>query len=154
MVLGFMLGGCSFLKALDYDGNEKLAFEFRFGWEHGIEASKAKPGGVDENGVYQPEASGVDAVLSFPGVSTGILWEASPDPRMTPVVALEAFRFKTPVPFLRWWTVQVGGGAQIAEVYVGKLVVPVVDITVGPWFGWDFEERKKAWGLGATIFKF
>ena len=37
------------MKSLDYDGDPSKSFEFRFGWDHGIEKSKAKPGGVDEN---------------------------------------------------------------------------------------------------------
>lgn len=154
VLAGAALSGCSVLSAFDYDGNPKKAFEIRAGWDHGIETSKAKPGGVDENGVYQPETKGVDAILSFPSVGVGIAGEIAPDPRMTPVVTLEAFRFKTPIPYARWWVVQVGGGAQIAEVYLGKLIVPVVDITAGPWYGWDFEERRGAWGLQATIFRF
>jgi hypothetical protein len=149
-----LLGGCSFMRALDYDGNPKKSFEFRFGWDHGIEVSKAKPGEVDKEGVYQPETSGVDAVLSFPGISTGIAWEARPDSRITATVGIELFRVKTPIPYARWWVFEAGGGAQLVEIYAGKLLVPIVDVTAGPWVGWDFDERKYAWGLQATIFKF
>lgn len=149
-----LLGGCSIMRALDYDGDPKKSFDFRFGWDHGIETSKAKPGEVDKNGEYQPETSGVDAVLSFPGISTGLAWEARPASRVTPTVGMELFRVKTPIPYARWWIFEVGGGAQLAEVYAGKLLVPVVDVTVGPWVGWDFNERKASWGLAATIFKF
>lgn len=149
-----VLSGCSFLKALDYDGDPKKSFEFRFGWDHGIETSKAKPGEVDKDGLYQPETSGVDAVLSFPGISTGLAWEARPNSRISPTVGMELFRVKTPIPYARWWIFEVGGGAQMAEVYAGKLLVPVVDVTVGPWVGWDFNERKAAFGGQITIFKF
>lgn len=149
-----LLSGCSVFSALDYDGNPKKSFEFRFGWDRGIETSKAKPGQVDEDGVYQPETSGVDAVLRFPGISAGLAGEIRPDPRMTPTVNVEIFRVKTPVPYLRWWVVEAGGGAQLAEIHVGKLVVPVVDVTFGPWAGWDFDRHGWAWGLQGTIFKF
>lgn len=149
-----LLGGCSIMRALDYDGNPKKSFEIRAGWDHGIETSKAKPGEVDKDGVYQPETEGVDAILSFPGISTGLAWEARPDSRVTPTVGMEIFRVKTPIPYARWWVFQVGGGAQLAEVYAGKLLVPVVDVTVGPWVGWDFNERKWAVGAQITIFKF
>jgi hypothetical protein len=148
------LQGCAFVKALDWDDDPKSAFDFRFGWDHGVVQSKAKEGEVDKDGVYQPEGGASTSILAFPGVSTGLVEEIKPKARMTPVVALEAFRFKTPVPYFRWWVVQVGGGAQLAEVYLGKLLVPVVDITLGGWYGWDFDRRRGAYGIGGTIFKF
>ena len=154
-VMAACLSGCAFMKALDYDGNPKKSFEFRFGWDHGIESSKAEPGKVDGAGVYQPEdGGGAEAILSFPGISTGLAWEARPKSRVTPTVGMEMFRVKTPIPFARWWVFEAGGGAQLAEVYAGKLFVPVVDVTAGPWVGWDFNERKWAFGGQITIFKF
>jgi hypothetical protein len=153
-LLGCLMGGCSLMKALDFDGDPEKSFEFRFGWDRGIETSKAKPGKTDDHGVYQPETAGADAILRFPGVSAGFAVEIQPDARITPTIGVEAFRFKTPVPYMRWWIVQVGAGAQLADVYVGKLLVPIVDLTVGPWVGWDFETDDVAWGLQGTIFKF
>lgn len=154
VMLGTLLSGCTFMKALDYDGNPKEPFEFRFGWDHGVVPSTAAPGKVDDKGIYQPETEGAQAALSFPGVSTGLLLEVEPKARVTPTVGLELFRYKTPVPFARWWVAQVGGGAQVAEIYVGKLLVPVVDVTAGPWYGWDFDKHKGAFGAQFTIFKF
>jgi hypothetical protein len=151
-VLLLSLSGCA---ALDFDGDPDKLFEFRFGWERGgVVKSTAKPGGVDANGVYEPETAGAKALLFFPSVSAGLAFEVAPEGRMTPTVGLEAFRFKLPIPYARWWTVQVQGGANLADIYLGKLVVPIVDVTVGPWFGWDFDEDAVAWGIGGTIFKF
>lgn len=152
LALFLLPAGCSWL---DYQGDPDKAFEFRFGWERVSSVkSSAKPGQVDPNGVYEPETSGAEALLYFPTVSAGLNVEVRPEGRVTPTVGLEAFRFKVPVPYFRWWTLQVQGGANLADVYLGKLVVPVVDVTVGPWIGWDFDVDDVAWGLGGTIFKF
>lgn len=151
--LAFLLcQGCSVLKALDFGGDDQKAFEFRWGWEKGIETSKAKPGKVDEHGVYQPETPEVEAILGFPNVHAGLAWEIQPEPRMTPTVAIELCRAK--FPYVRWFELQVGAGAQLAEVSLTKRLVSVFEITAGPWIGWDFEERRPAWGACFTIIKF
>jgi len=142
------------MRALDFDGNPKEPFEIKAGWDHGTQDSKAKPGQVDANGVYQPEDDGANAIMSFPGISTGLALEVYPEAKVTPTIGLEAFRVKTPIPYFRWWVFQVEGGAQMVDVYAGKLLVPVVDVTVGPWFGWDFDKHATAWGAAFTIFKF
>lgn len=147
-----ILSGCSVLRALDFGGDAKKPFEFRFGWEKGIEKSTAKPGQVDPNGVYQPETPEVDAILSFPDVHAGIMAEVQPKGRFTPTVQIEAFEFK--VPYVRWFSVQIGAGYQMVDAYVGKRLVSVFEITVGPWVGRDFEEDAWAWGVGGTLIKF
>ena len=144
--------GCSVLRALDFGGSDHKTFEFRWGWEKGIETSKANPGEVDDEGVYQPEAPEVNAILGFPDVHAGLMAELQPDPRMTPTVAGELFEFK--VPYARWFSIQVGAGNQLAYGYIGKRLVAVFEITVGPWLGWDLEEHAPAWGFGGTLIRF
>lgn len=153
--------GCSLMAALDFGGDDKVAWEFHPGWEHGVHESKAKPGHVDENGVYQPETPEVEAILGFPNIHAGVAGEIYPKGQITPTVQLEAFRVKVPV--LRWWEVQVGAGANMVDLYLGKRLVSVFEITAGPWVGWDFAESHKrgpnaldklAWGLQFTVIKF
>jgi hypothetical protein len=160
-VLALPLMGCGLMKALDFGGTDEKAFEFHFGWEHGIHDGSAPPGKVDKDGVYTPETKEVDSILGFPNIHAGLAYEIQPKGRITPTVQVEAFRFK--VPELRWWEIQVGAGAQIVELYLGKRLVSVYEVTVGPWVGWDFDESHKqgpgffsklAWGVGFTLIKF
>lgn len=153
LVVAFaILSGCSVLRALDFGGDDKKPFEFRFGWERGIEQSKAKPGQVDANGVYQPETPEVDAILQFPDIHAGVMVEIQPKGRVTPTVQVELCEFK--VPYARWFGVQFGAGYQMLDVYVGKRLISVFEITFGPWVGWDFDLDDWAWGAGGTLIKF
>ena len=153
LVLGaFLISGCAVTRALDFGGSDDKPWDFRWGWEHGIEQSKAKPGEVDEDGVYQPETPEVDAILGFPDVHAGLMVVVQPKSRITPTVQIEALEFK--VPYARWFSVQAGAGAQLAEVYMGKRLVSVFEITAGGWVGWDFDEDDVAWGVGGTLIKF
>jgi hypothetical protein len=145
-------GGCSFLRALDFGGDPGKSFEFRFGWERGIEHGTGKPGTVDPHGVYTPEDPAAEAVFSFPAIHAGFAFEVQPESRLTPTIGFEIFRFK--VPWARWWIVQAQAGSQLAEVYLGKRIVALVDVTAGPWMGWDFEERAPAWGAAVTMVRF
>lgn len=160
-VLGLLGSGCSLLAALDFGRDGKKAFEFAFGWEHGIHDSKAKPGEVDKDGVYKPETPEAEAILGFPNLHAGVAGEIRPKGRMTPTVAVEIFRVKA--PYVRWWELQVGAGANLIEVSFTKRLVSVFEVTLGPWAGWDFEEShrrgpnfmdKVAWGITGTLIKF
>jgi hypothetical protein len=146
------LSGCSILRALDFGGDQTKPFEFRFGWERGIERSQAKPGGVDEHGVYKPETPEAEALLSFPDVHAGTMVVVQPHARITPIVLVEICEFK--LWHLRWFSLQVGAGHQLAEVYLGKRLLAVLEITVGGWVGWDFEEDSVGWGVGGTLIRF
>jgi len=149
------------MKALDFGGVDDKPFEFDWGWEHGIHDSTAAPGKVDANGVYQPETPEVNSILGFPNIHAGVVGEIEPKGKISPTVQVEAFRFK--VPELRWWELQIGAGDQMADIYLGKRLVSVYEVTIGPWAGWDFDEshlqgpnflRKIAWGVGGTLIKF
>lgn len=161
LALSLATSGCSLMKALDFGGDDKVAWEFHWGWEHGIHDSTAKPGGVDENGVYQPETPEVAAILGFPNIHAGIAAEIRPESRMTPTVQVEAFRWKA--PGVRWMVVQIGAGNQIVDLYLGKRLVSVFEVSAGPWVGWDFDEShrrgpnfasKLAYGVMLTLIKF
>jgi hypothetical protein len=148
------LGGCSVLAALDFGGSDKKPFEFNWGWEHSLHApaSGTPSGGVDKDGVYKPETPEADAVLGFPNITTGFAGEIRPRPSITPDVGVEVCRAK--FPYVRWWEIQVGAGAQIVEVGFLKRLVSVFDISAGPWIGWDFERHHQAYGACIQIIKF
>lgn len=144
--------GCSVMRALDFGGDPGKPFEFRFGWQHGIENASGIPGTTNPAGTYVPETPEVDAILGFPNVYAGMNVVIRPDARLTPTIGVEACSFK--VPYLRWFSVQAQGGANLADIYVGKRLVSILEISVGPWIGWDFDNRKVAYGVGGAIIKF
>lgn len=152
ILLPLALTGCSVLRVLDFGGDPKKNWDFRWGWDHGIEKSKAKPGEVDESGVYQPETPEVEALLSFPDIHAGMVVLVQPKARITPTVHVEAFEFK--VPYLRWFSVQAGAGAQLMDVYLGKRLLSVFEVTVGGFVGWDFDTDAWCWGVGGTLIRF
>jgi hypothetical protein len=152
LVLGLSLSGCKVLAALDFGGDPKSDWDFKFGWQHDIHDSSAKPGEVDENGVYKPETPEVDAILGFPNIHAGIAGQIRPVGRVTPVVAIEVCRVK--VPWLRWWELQIGAGNQLVEVSFTKRLVSVFEVTAGPWIGWDFDRHSVAYGACFTLIKF
>lgn len=151
------------MAALDFGGDPQSSWEIHGGWDHGVHAAAAgtPQGQADKNGVYQPETPEAQAALGFPNISAGVAGEVKPKGNITPTVQVEAFRFK--VPELRWWEVQVGAGDNMAEIYLGKRLVSVFEITAGPWAGWDFTNshlegpnflRKVAYGVMFTLIKF
>jgi hypothetical protein len=146
--------GCKFLSALDFGGVEKEPFEIRAGWDHGIhQAAAGTPAGqTDPKGVYQTETPKADALLAFPNVHAGILGEIQPKERLTPVINLEVLSMKA--PYVGWWEIQVGAGADVVDVYLGKRLLSVWEITVGPCYLRDIPEHR--WGFGGvgTMIKF
>lgn len=148
------LVGCQFLSVLDFGGVESEPFEVRAGWDHRIHQAKpgTKPGEVDKDGVYKPEVKEAEALLAFPNVHSGILLEVRPESRITPVVQLELLSAKA--PYVGWWEIQVGAGANVAQVYLGKRLLSVLEITVGPCFLRDIDEHAWGWGGIATIIRF
>ena len=144
--------GCSVTRALDFGGSDEKPFEFRFAWQKRFETSKAEPGKVDAEGVYQPETPEVDAALQFPDIHAGLNAEVRPEFKLTPTVGVEVVEFK--VPYLRWFNVQVQGGNQLVDVYLGKRLISVFEVTIGPWYGYDFEEHDTCWGVGGTLIRF
>lgn len=151
-VVGLFMTGCSVLSALDFGGDPKSDWEMHFGWEHGIHDSTAKPGQVDDKGVYKPETPEAESILGFPNIHAGMAWQIRPVGRVTPTVAVEACRVK--VPYLRWWELQLGAGNQLVEASFTKRLVSVFEVTAGPWLGWDFDRQALAWGLCFTLIKF
>lgn len=153
LLLPFFVG-CKLISTLDFGGVEKEPFEIRAGWDHGIHEAKegTKPGATDDNGVYKSETPAAEALLAFPNVHAGLLVEGQPKMRLTPVVQLEAFSVKA--PYVGWWELQVGAGANVAEVYFGKRLLSVWEITVGPCFLRDIDRHQWGWGGVGTMIKF
>ncbi len=154
VLLSPFLVGCKALSYLDFGGVDKEPFEIRMGWEHGIHqaAEGTPPGKTDDNGVYKPETKEAEALLAFPNVHAGILGEIRPKSHLTPVINLEVLSFKA--PYVGWWEIQVGAGANVVDFYLGKRLLSVWEITVGPCFLRDVDEHAWGWGGVGTMIKF
>jgi hypothetical protein len=154
LALAPFLSGCKALSYLDFGGVEKEPFELRMGWQHGIHEAKdgTKPGQTDDTGVYKPETPQAEALLAFPNVHAGILGEIQPKARLTPVVNLEVLSAKAPL--VGWWEIQVGAGANVVDFYLGKRLLSVWEITVGPCYLRDVQEHAFGWGGIGTVIRF
>jgi len=145
-----LLASCKFL---DFGGDDKQSFEFRFFWDRApaIGAEDPENPGFDKDGNKIPSPE-VYATYYMPDICTGLNVVVQPKGRITPVLGVELAEFK--LPYLRWFSVQVQGGAQLVDVYVGKRLTSIFEVTIGGWYGWDFEERDWSWGVGGTLLRF
>lgn len=152
VLLGVLLSSAS-CKYMDFGGDDKKQWEFQFFWDRAPEIGEEDPKnpGFDKDGNKIPSPE-VYATYYFPDIHAGLGAEIGPKARITPVVGIELFEFK--VPYARWFSFQVQGGADIVNVYLGKRLTSIFEVTVGPWFGRDFEQNDWAYGVGGTLIKF
>lgn len=148
-----LIASCRFL---DFGGHDEKAFEFRLGWDRGVnipgKPDPNSPGGhYDKDGNYVPDNPDVVATYTFPEIVAGI-YGTLKDPRFTPGVGFELFEVK--VPYARWFSGQVFAGNQLAGAYLGKRWTSIVELTTGVFFARDFEDDDWTYGIGATITKF
>jgi hypothetical protein len=144
------LPGCSYL---DFGGNDEKQFEVRFFWQNGPSIGPEDPDnpGFDKDGNKRPSPE-VLATYTFPDIHAGMNGQIGPKGRITPTMGIELVEVK--VPYLRWFNLQVQGGYQLVDLYLGKRFTSIFEVTVGPWIGWDFEADATAWGVGGTLIKF
>lgn len=152
-ILALLASGCSGI-ALDFGGDDKNSFEFNFGWERGVTPAgpenPATPGfDKDGNKIVPKEVS---STYTFPAVHAGMDAEVTPRGHLTPSIGITAFEFK--VPYARWFSVQPHVGADLVDIYLGKRLTSIYEITIGPWFGRNYKDREWCGGLGLTIIKF
>ena len=126
-------------------------WDFEWGWRKAL-TSEARPGKVDDAGVYQPEDPRAKDVFTCPDIHTGVGLEIQPVPRLAPGVGVEVAEMEA--PYAGRWSLQAGAGTQLAYVYLGRIVVPIAEITAGPWWGRDFSMHSWAWGVQATVIRF
>lgn len=138
---------------LDFGGDEKVPFEFRSFLTDGPRVGEEDPEnpGFDKDGNKIPPQE-VLATYQFPDIHAGLHAVMGKGPRITPTVSVELFEVK--IPYARWFSVQASAGDQLVDVYLGKRLTSIFEVTVGPFYGWDFEERDWTWGVGGTIIKF
>lgn len=152
LILGACVG-CSGM-ALDFGGDDTKPFEFDWGWERGVTPAgpenPATPGfDKDGNKIVPKEVSNT---YTFPAVSAGVDAEVYPKGNLTPSIGLTAFEFK--LPYARWFSVQPHVGADLVDIYVGKRLTSIYEITIGPWFGRNYKDHEWCGGLGLTLIKF
>jgi hypothetical protein len=153
LALSLSSAGCSGM-VLDFGGDDKKPFEFNWGWERGVtEAGPENPAtpGFDKDGNKIVPAE-VANTYTFPAVHAGVDAEAYHHAGVTPSIGMTAFEFK--VPYARWFSVQPHVGADLVDIYVGKRLTSIYEITIGPWFGRNFKDNEWCGGIGLTIIKF
>jgi len=144
------LSACRFL---DFGGDDKKAFELRFFWDRapaiGAEDPENKGYDKDGNKIPSPE---VYATYYMPDICTGLNVVVQPTARITPVLGIELCEFK--LPYVRWFSVQLQAGSQLADLYIGKRLTSIFEVTIGGFVGRDFETNDWAWGIGGSLLKF
>jgi len=148
-----LFGGCG---TLDFGGIDEKPFEFRLGWDKGIQPiGQEDPNnpGYDMDGNLIPSDE-VKATYAFPDVSAGMAYVFSEDnARATPTLGVEMFEVK--VPYLRWLKCDVGAGHNYPYVYLGKRITSVYEISAGVMFGYDLSDNDsgddEAWTVGGQI---
>lgn len=148
-LLPLLFASCS---TLDFGGSDS-SWEWKWGWDKGVEVGEEDPEnpGFDRDGNKIPSPE-VLATYTFPDIHTGIAWIGSDDARITPTLNLELAEFK--VPYLRWFSVQVGAGANETHVYLGKRMTSIFEVSVGPMLIRDFETNEWVGGIQGTLIKF
>ena len=149
-ILFLLLASC---KYLDFGGDDKKSWELKFFWDRGPSIGEEDPNnkGFDKDGNKIPSPE-VYATYYMPDIHAGLNGEIRPKGRVTPTVGVELLEFK--VPYARWFNIQVQGGANLVDVYLGKRLTSIFEVTVGPWVGWDFDQDAWAVGVGGTLTKF
>lgn len=144
------LASCKFL---DFGGDDKKAFEFRFFWDRApaIGAEDPENPGFDKDGNKIPSPE-VYATYYFPDVTAGLHVTIGTDPRLTPTVGIEFFEAK--LWKLRWFSGQIFAGDQLVGFGFYKRLTSIYEITVGPFVGYDLDEHDWTWGCGGTLLRF
>lgn len=151
LALAFLpTSACRFL---DFGGDDGKVVELRFFWDRApaIGAEDPENPGFDKEGNKIPSAE-VYATYYMPDVCSGLNVLVQPDARITPVVGVELLEFK--LPYVRWFSTQVQVGNQLVDVYVGKRLTSIFEVTIGGFVGRDFEEDAWTWGIGGTLLRF
>lgn len=111
-------------------------------------------GHFDEDGNWIPDDPTIEWTYTIPDISAGFIFDAhSLD--ATPSLQIELLEFD--IPGLRWfrtWKLDAGVGYQRAYGYLGPRLTSIFEISVGGFFGWNWEDNDFSYGVGFTIIKF
>lgn len=151
------LTGCGFLKTLgrlDFGGDDKKPFEAEFFWDRWPEIKDEDPKNpgfdTDGNKIPSPETY---VTLYFPKITAGaagiVHGEQS---RFTPTIGAVVADLKA--PYVRWWQVQIVGGADMVGAGLYKRWTSIFEFDTGGGWAYDPARKKGFWWLGFSITKF
>lgn len=156
-LLALPMMGCGFVKTLsrlDFGGDDNKPFEAEMFWDRWPEIKEEDPKNpgfdADGNKIPKPETY---ITMYFPKITAGASGTVYGDKsRITPTVGIVAADLKA--PYVRWWQVEVIGGADMVGVGLFKRWTSVFEFDTGVTYFWDPSTHK--WGLAAgfTITKF
>jgi hypothetical protein len=92
-----------------------------------------------------------DSITKLPEIST--LFGIGRRGKVGVAIGIELFRPRNR-PRNNKWKLELQFADDEVSMGFGRIVVPVVNFTVGPYIGYDFEEDNETFGLRFGIFKF
>lgn len=110
-------------------------------------------GHFDKEGNWVPDKPEIAMTYKLPDISSGAIYDI-PARKVSPAIQIELFEIDTHVPYLRTLKLDAGVAYQRGYLYVGKLLTNIFEVSIGAWCGWNFEDRKLAYGVGLTIIRF
>lgn len=92
-----------------------------------------------------------DPIMKLPEIST--LFGVGKGGKIAPAIGIEIFHDRTK-PRRHKWKFEIQIAEEELSVGVSRIIVPVVNFTIGPYYGYDFGEDDKTFGVRLGIFKF
>jgi len=158
LLIPWCLAGCGIL---DFGGNDQKKWEFRPSWSRGlpdIGPEDPKHPGYDANGNLIPSKE-VAMTYKIPDISSGVAYVFDGGQgKTTPLLMAKVFEIKIPV--LRWFTCDVGAGANYPCIFFGKRLTSIYEISIGATLGYDLDHRRngdaEGWrgGIACLLIKF
>lgn len=102
----------------------------------------------------QPSAEGklpADSITKLPEIST--LFGVSRHWKIKPAIGIELFH-RRDRPRLHRWKFELQIAEEELAFGISRIIVPVVNFTVGPYIGRDFKYNETVYGVRFGIFKF
>ena len=92
-----------------------------------------------------------DDIDRLPEIST--LFGYGKGGKIKPAIGVEIFHDRSR-PRRHKWKFEIQVAENELSLGIGRIIVPVVNFTVGPYFGFDFEDEDTTYGVRFGIFKF
>lgn len=108
------------------------------------------------DGEWIPDDPLIAATYKFPDLGCGFIIDVGDlkEVVVTPSLQIELLEVDTHIPYVGTLKLDAGIGYMRSYVYVGKLFTSIIEISAGPFIGWDFEDKELSYGLGCTIIRF
>lgn len=111
-------------------------------------------GHFDEEGNWIPDDPSIAWTYQIPDISAGFIFDAN-TLDVTPSIQIELIEFDTPLPWpVKTYKIDAGVGYQRSYIYIGPRITSIFEISVGGFFGYNWDEKDMSYGVGFTLIKF